>query len=250
MASELIALADGFRESAESWADLLGDCKRRGMAAPVLAIGDGALGFSSAVRDVFPTTREQRCWFHKMETSCPRCRSPPSPGRRRPWPRSGRPRTVPMPRRPRRTSPTNGAGAKWPKAVAKITDDLAVLLEFCYNCRSTGCTCAPPTRSSPRSPPCGCAARCQGTGSRRRRRDGIQADRVRSDPLAGREALPHLVALVRAGATFKGHAVEHRRPDEVIGQETANRPLDAPSYRLGHAGCERCEVLPLSTSSR
>src|SRR4051794_34969423 len=63
---ELVALADGFRESAESWADLLRDCKRRGMAAPVLAVGDGALGFWKAVREVFPTTREQRCWFHKI----------------------------------------------------------------------------------------------------------------------------------------------------------------------------------------
>jgi putative transposase len=63
---ELVALADGFRESAESWADLLRDCKRRGMAAPVLAVGDGALGFWKAVRDVFPETTEQRCWWHKI----------------------------------------------------------------------------------------------------------------------------------------------------------------------------------------
>ena len=63
---ELVALADGFRESAESWADLLRDCKRRGMPAPVLAVGDGALGFWKAVRDVFPETREQRCWWHKI----------------------------------------------------------------------------------------------------------------------------------------------------------------------------------------
>jgi transposase-like protein len=63
---ELVALADGFRESAESWADLLRDCKRRGMAALVLAVGDGALGFWKAVRDVFPETGEQRCWWHKI----------------------------------------------------------------------------------------------------------------------------------------------------------------------------------------
>ena len=63
---ELVALADGFREVAESWADLLRDAKRRGMAAPVLAVGDGALGFWKAVRDVFPETREQRCWWHKI----------------------------------------------------------------------------------------------------------------------------------------------------------------------------------------
>ena len=61
---ELVALADGYRESAGSWADLLRDCRRRGMRAPVLAIGDGALGFWGALREVFPETREQRCWFH------------------------------------------------------------------------------------------------------------------------------------------------------------------------------------------
>jgi putative transposase len=61
---ELIALADGFRESTESWADLLRCAKRRGMKAPVLAVGDGALGFWAALREVFPDTREQRCWFH------------------------------------------------------------------------------------------------------------------------------------------------------------------------------------------
>jgi hypothetical protein len=54
---ELIALADGYRESAESWADLLRDCKRRGMRAPVLAVGDGALGFWGALREVFPQAR-------------------------------------------------------------------------------------------------------------------------------------------------------------------------------------------------
>jgi transposase-like protein len=63
---ELVALADGYRESAGSWADLLRDCKRRGMRAPVLAVGDGALGFWGALREVFPDTREQRCWFHKL----------------------------------------------------------------------------------------------------------------------------------------------------------------------------------------
>ena len=63
---ELVALADGFRESSESWADLLRDAKRRGMTAPVLAVGDGALGFWKAVRDVFPETTEQRCWWHKI----------------------------------------------------------------------------------------------------------------------------------------------------------------------------------------
>jgi transposase-like protein len=57
---ELVALADGYRESTEPWADLLRDCAGRGMRAPVLAVGDGALGFWGALREVFPTTREQK----------------------------------------------------------------------------------------------------------------------------------------------------------------------------------------------
>src|SRR5215217_7828192 len=62
---ELVALDDGHRESTESWADLLRSCKRRGMRGPVLTVGDGALGFWAALREVFPETREQRCWFHR-----------------------------------------------------------------------------------------------------------------------------------------------------------------------------------------
>ncbi len=63
---ELIAIEDGYRESAESWAALLRGLKRRGMRAPVLAVGDGALGFWKALRDVWPETREQRCWVHRI----------------------------------------------------------------------------------------------------------------------------------------------------------------------------------------
>ena len=63
---ELVAIADGYRESTESWADLLRDLKRRGMRAPVLAVGDGALGFWAALRGVFPETAAQRCWVHKV----------------------------------------------------------------------------------------------------------------------------------------------------------------------------------------
>ena len=63
---EMIAIQDGYRESKESWASLLRDVKRRGMLAPVLAVGDGALGFWSALREVYPEAREQRCWVHKI----------------------------------------------------------------------------------------------------------------------------------------------------------------------------------------
>jgi putative transposase len=63
---ELIAIADGYRESDQSWRELLLDCKARGLEVePHLAIGDGALGFWKAMRQVWGTTKEQRCWVHK-----------------------------------------------------------------------------------------------------------------------------------------------------------------------------------------
>jgi putative transposase len=64
---ELIAVADGYRESAQSWKELLLDVKSRGLDVdPKLATGDGALGFWKALREAWPATREQRCWVHKM----------------------------------------------------------------------------------------------------------------------------------------------------------------------------------------
>lgn len=63
---ELLAIVDGYRESEQSWTELLLDVKSRGLSVdPKLATGDGALGFWKALPKVFPTTREQRCWFHK-----------------------------------------------------------------------------------------------------------------------------------------------------------------------------------------
>ncbi len=63
---ELVAIQDGLRESEQSWREWLLDLKARGLKAPPkLAVGDGALGFWSALRKVFATTREQRCWVHK-----------------------------------------------------------------------------------------------------------------------------------------------------------------------------------------
>jgi transposase-like protein len=62
---ELGAVADGERESTDSWAELLRDLRRRGMRAPVVAVGDGALGLWAALGEVFPATRHQRDWVHK-----------------------------------------------------------------------------------------------------------------------------------------------------------------------------------------
>jgi putative transposase len=81
---ELVAVADGERESTESWAELLRDLRRRGMRAPVVAVGDGGLGLWAALREVFPATRQQRDWVHKTPTC-----SPPYPRRCMPG-RAGR----------------------------------------------------------------------------------------------------------------------------------------------------------------
>ncbi len=63
---EILGLTDGYRESTQSWRELLLDLKRRGLdRAPDLAVGDGALGFWAALREVFGEAAEQRCWFHK-----------------------------------------------------------------------------------------------------------------------------------------------------------------------------------------
>lgn len=63
---QFLAIEDGFRESAASWKALLLSLKDRGLDAAKLAVGDGALGFWAALAEVYPETREQRCWVHKM----------------------------------------------------------------------------------------------------------------------------------------------------------------------------------------
>ena len=63
---ELVTLSDGFRESKESWLDVLQDLQQRGLPqGPFLATGDGSLGFWGAVSEVYPLTQRQRCWVHK-----------------------------------------------------------------------------------------------------------------------------------------------------------------------------------------
>ena len=115
----------GHRESSESWADLLRDCKRRGMAAPVLAIGDGALGFWAALRDVFPATREQRCWSHKIADVLNALPKSAQPGAKAAlaeiWNAEDREHAEAAAR-----SFVAEYGIKWPKAVAELTDDLRI----------------------------------------------------------------------------------------------------------------------------
>ncbi len=126
---ELVAIVDGYRESTESWAALLRDLRHRGMRAPVLAVGDGALGFWAALRDVFPETREQRCWVHKSANTLDVL------------PKSIQPLAKKMLAEIRDAEDADHARtaakafdaefrAKWPKAADKIRDDLDQLLCF------------------------------------------------------------------------------------------------------------------------
>ena len=126
---ELVALSDGYRESQESWAELLRDLKKRGMRAPVLAVGDGALGFWAAMRDVFPQTRHQRDWVHKTGNvldSLPKSVH----GRAK---RAIREITEAEDKGEAAKAIKEFAsefGVKWPKAAAKITEDEEALLAY------------------------------------------------------------------------------------------------------------------------
>jgi transposase-like protein len=126
---ELVALTDGYRESTESWADLLRDCKRRGTRAPVLAVGDGEHGFWGALRKVFPETKEQRCWFHKIANVLAALPKSAHPGAKKAlaeiWNAEDKRRALDA------VQAFKAAyGAKFGKAVAKITDYVDQLLAF------------------------------------------------------------------------------------------------------------------------
>jgi transposase-like protein len=217
---ELVALADGYRESTESWADLLRDCARRGMRAPVLAVGDGALGFWGALREVFPSTREQRCWFHKIANVLGALPKSAHPGAKKAlaeiWNAEDRRHALDAV-----TAFEAAYGAKFPKATAKITDDVDELLAF-YDypaehwihlrttnpIESTFATVRHRTKIT-RGP----GSRAAGLAMAFKLIEAAQA-RWRT------VNAPHLVALVRAGATFvNGKLVE--RPDDHQQSEAA-----------------------------
>jgi transposase-like protein len=128
-AKELVAVADGLRESTESWAELLRDLRRRGMQAPVLAVGDGALGLWAALRDVFPATRAQRCWVHKTANVLAALPKSVHPGARRALAEISQAESREQAAAALEAF-TVDYGVKWPKAVAKVTDDAEALLAF------------------------------------------------------------------------------------------------------------------------
>ena len=127
---QLLAVHDGFRESELSWIEVLEDLKRRGLEiAPKLAVGDGGLGFWAALRKVYPTTREQRCWVHKTANVLDKL----------PQSMQGKAKSalhniyLAESRTAAEGSLDHFAGlyeAKYPKAVACLKKDRAVLLTF------------------------------------------------------------------------------------------------------------------------
>jgi len=125
---ELVAISDGYRESTESWAELLRDCRRRGMRAPVLATGDGALGFWAAIRDVFPETRHQADWVHKAANVLDALPSSVQAAAKRAlreiWDAEDRSHAEAA------LDAFAHDFAKWPKAVAKLTKDREAVLAF------------------------------------------------------------------------------------------------------------------------
>jgi transposase-like protein len=206
---ELIAMADGYRESSESWASLLRDCQRQGMRAPVLAVGDGALGFWNAMNEVFPETRHQRCWVHKTANCLDSLPKSAQPAAKKAiqdiYNAEDREHAAAAVKAFARQY-----GAKFPKAVKKIVDDEDELLAF-YDfpaehwihlrttnpIESTFATVRLRTKVT------------KGAGSRAAAL-AMVFKLVESAQARWRAVnAPHLVALVRAGARFeRGHLVE------------------------------------------
>ncbi len=200
---ELIAMDEGYRESGESRAALLRDCARLGMRAPVFAVGDGALGFWNGLREVFPETREQRCLVHKTANILDAL------------PKSAQPAAKKALAEIRVAEDKEHAqaairafdkayGAKLPKAVKKVTDDVDVLLAFYeypaehwIHLRTTNPIESPFSTVQLRTKV------TRGAGSRTAA--PAMAFKLIESAQARRRAVnaPHLVALVRAGARFE-----------------------------------------------
>jgi putative transposase len=126
---ELVAVEDGYRESTDSWATVLRDLKRRGLRAPVVAVGDSALGFWAAVGHVWSETREQRCWVHRLANVLDKL-----PKRLQPKAKQALHAIMEAPTRAEAEAGIDAFAAdydaKYPKAVASLRRDQAQLLTF------------------------------------------------------------------------------------------------------------------------
>jgi transposase-like protein len=211
---ELLACSDGYRESVESWAGVLRDLRDRGMTAPAVAVGDGALGFWGALGDVFPDTVEQRCWVHKTANILDAL-----PKRLH---RQAKAAIHEIYEAETRRDADTGIdefvaiyGDKYPKAVAKLIKDRDVLVTF-YDFPAAHwthlCTTNPieSTFATVRAR----TKVTKGAGTRRR---GLVMAYKLLDAAQDRwrkANSPELVALVRAGIEFKDGIQVERRIDQ------------------------------------
>jgi transposase-like protein len=200
---EVIAIEDGYRESTESWASLLRDLKRRGMPAPVLGIGDGALGFWNALRQVYPQAREQRCWVHKIANVLDKL------------PKRLQARAKEMLHEIMQAPDQKGAQeglrsfttefeAKYPKAVVCLTKDAEVLLTF-YDFPAEHWRHLRTTNPI-ESPFAGVKARTRQTKGAGSRKAGLAMAYklvLAAESHWHKVNASHLVGLVRAGARFQ-----------------------------------------------
>jgi transposase-like protein len=209
---EVIAVEDGYRESTESWLSLLRNLKRRGMRAPVVAVGDGALGFWKAVGEVWPETRDQRCWFHRLGNVLDKLPKRLQPKAKR--------ALHDIMNAPTRTAAETAIAsfvseyeAKYPKAVASINRDWEKLLTFYdfpaehwVHLRTTNPVESPFSTVRLRQ------RVTKGAGSRTK--GLVMAFKLleMAEKRWRRLTAPHLVALVRAGVKFVD-GVQQERPD-------------------------------------
>jgi transposase-like protein len=203
---EVIAIEDGYRESTESWATVLRDLKRRGMPAPVLAVGDGALGFWAALRAVYPETREQRCWVHKLANVLDKL-----PKRLQPRAKTMLHEIMHAPsRKDAEDEIAHFVGeyqARYPKATECLTADQDALLTFFdfpaehwIHLRTTNPIESPFATVKART------RLTKGAGSRNAGLAMALKLALAAQERWRKVNAPHLVALVRAGATFKDGA--------------------------------------------
>jgi transposase-like protein len=125
-----VAIGDGIRESKESWRDLLLDLKDRGLkAGPLLATGDGAMGFWAALNEVYPETRHQRCWVHKVANILNALPKSVQGKARADLKEIWQAPTIDVAERAFKRF-VSSYGGKYPQAVAKLTKDEGALLAF------------------------------------------------------------------------------------------------------------------------
>lgn len=212
---EVVAIEDGYRESTESWISLLRDLKQSGMRAPVLAMGDGGLGFWAALREVYPEAQEQRCWKHKISNVLDKL-----PKRLQPRAKAMLHEIMKAPDRESALQDieqfSDEYGARYPKAVDTLTKDQDQLLTFFdfpaehwIHLRTTNPIESPFATVKART------KKTKGAGSRNAGLAMAFKLMLSAEKRWRRLNAPHLVALVRAGVKFPNGQAQFMPVDDL-----------------------------------